>query len=797
MAAKTLLHNHPGRFTVTVLEKHSTIGGLWPTEPEHNDGLLNPEMPTNQSKHTVSFSDLAWASVDLGVASRSLANGNVDSSPTAKHLDEIPMFPKAWHVGRYLQTYAQKYLIQAEIYLRSTVTSVVQEHSEIGRRWKVHWTSSPGNPENGVRSQSPNGQSSQQEEGSRHAQAAFDYLIVASGFFGVPKMLPLPGLDMFPGSILHSTDLRKLGALVTDISKPKTNNNITRAARRNDKEDQPKIVVVGGGMSGAEAAASLAMQISTARHSPQSSDDDKCDIQVYHVTSRPFYVLPTYVPVDPLTTTSQDLEGKPFSHVPSFGPLDLCMNNLTRRRPGPISDSQGPIPPAQLKAIHDYLSALVGGDQGDLGSEALHITKEYHEKPPRVVILDDYAEFVRSGAIIPILGNTDGLGISAGGGGLVTIKVKGEDRILENIKAVVMATGFTSQQSLQWLPKEILAVLQYDSTHNRMPIMLQHRSYCHSEIPHLGFVGLYEGPYWGIMEMQARMLAWQWAGENGGKNPPEPAILREAEEERRRMLSTRATLRDRPDSASQFWMGDFVGYMESFARGLRIKRTELDGFEERGGPSTAPRYSDARDNATEVLAGLRSLERTMRRAAGEGAFIAKAAFRAMHGIWKMQRNLTSSIATYPSGKFTGVARFHPRLPTNSKYDAEYLYIEEGELATDRGITMRVSRRYVYRYQEHTDQMTAWFVKPEDSKSVDYLFHGLRFQVPGDESVTASTIHDVDRGWVATGHHLCIDDDYNSRYLFRFRGAALERFKIGYEVKGPKKDYMTDTWYTRE
>ena len=84
VAAKTLIHDHPkGTFHVTVFEQASRIGGLWPIE-KVDDGLVNPDMCVNQSRHTVSFSDLAWP-------------------------ETAAAFPKAWEVGQYLQRYVRTY----------------------------------------------------------------------------------------------------------------------------------------------------------------------------------------------------------------------------------------------------------------------------------------------------------------------------------------------------------------------------------------------------------------------------------------------------------------------------------------------------------------------------------------------------------------------------------------------------------------------------------------------------------------------------------------------------------------
>lgn len=120
---------------MTVFDKQRRIGGLWPTTKEDN-GMVHPEMCTNQSRHTVSFSDLAWP-------------------------ETAPSFPKAWQVGKYLERYIKTYR-GYEIKLNHTV--VKAEH--MNGRWEVY-------TQKGF--QEPKG-------------FEFDHVIVATGFFGKPKM---------------------------------------------------------------------------------------------------------------------------------------------------------------------------------------------------------------------------------------------------------------------------------------------------------------------------------------------------------------------------------------------------------------------------------------------------------------------------------------------------------------------------------------------------------------------------------------------------------------------------------
>lgn len=168
-------------------------------------------------------------------------------------------------------------------------------------------------------------------------------------------------------------------------------------------------------------------------------------------------------------------------------------------------------------------------------------------------------------------------------------------------------------------------------------------------------------------------------------------------------------------------------------------------------------------------------------------------FIAMEGRWKIVRNLDSAAPTYPSGIFEGTAVFEKRPPTNPEYEAEYLYLEDGKLTTQHGLSLTATRRYVYRLQKGTHAISSWFVKPDDGSTVHYLFHELNFAETNDDQQKIGNIGHL----VATGYHLCIDDDYRVEYGFQAREGTLPRWSLRYTVKGPKKDYIMDAEYARD
>ena len=239
VAAKTLTHDHiKDNFHVTVFEQGDRIGGLWPTS-KIDDGMVNPDMCTNQSMHTVSFSDYAWPEL-------------------------TPAFPRAWQVGEYLQKYIRAY----HGYNIRLGCKVVKSNLQNGM-WKVQVLD---------------------KKSSDLEVLSFDYVIVATGFFGKPKIPNV--LEGFSGPVCHSSRLRDVENLLPA--------NITSSPgqRRN-------IVVVGGQMSGVEVATSVAMQLSSEANSPEPRRISNAnEYFITHIVQQPVWVMPLFFPNDPYVSGS-------------------------------------------------------------------------------------------------------------------------------------------------------------------------------------------------------------------------------------------------------------------------------------------------------------------------------------------------------------------------------------------------------------------------------------------------------------------------------------------------------------
>jgi hypothetical protein len=182
-------------------------------------------MVANQSKHTVQFSDLAWR-------------------------DSDPEFPKAWQIGRYLERYLKEYG-GADIRLGH---KVVKTELQDGGSWKVQIDS---------------------EEGTE--TSIFDYLLVATGFFGNPLWPEgIPNKGEVP--IIHSSKYRDIESLLSKANKT-----------------SDKILIIGGQMSGVEIAGTIATHLSSLIHSPGDKAFQNAErFTIHHVLQNPAWTVPLF-----------------------------------------------------------------------------------------------------------------------------------------------------------------------------------------------------------------------------------------------------------------------------------------------------------------------------------------------------------------------------------------------------------------------------------------------------------------------------------------------------------------------
>ena len=719
VAAKTFLQT--GQFAVSIFEKKDRLGGIWAIQEDTRDGFLSPQTPTNLSRFTVAFSDIDWQSIDL--------RSNHDGRKT-----KVPMFPKAWQVNRYLQTYQKKF-VPADLISFNTQVVDAQRTTEIASGAEAFWRVSL-------------------KHGSGVVIKDFDRLVVASGFFSKPRPLSRAVTNIDDNQLIQNA------AHTIHTSEFKTLEDLFGSQAI---QGDGNILVIGGGNSGGEAAAAVATQLSDALWSPDASRRHRFkDCKVVHVVPRPLYALPPYVEYENGSRT--------------YVPIDFKLYDYSRRPPGPITSYAGQQPPEVRNIAHNYLQGLVGGDQADLNSDALVAPSGQAKGSAYVALSESYPEFVRSGLIQAIKGRVSSINPSQHSA-LIDDGTK-----LENIGAIIYATGYTPSPALDFLAVDIKETLHHDSESMRLPLILEQWQTMSSAVPTLSFLGFYEGPYWGIIEMQAKLTCQRWLGSETAAQRPF--------EERDKLLELRQAMKAKADNVPQFWFGDYLGYMEDMAKQLSLTRNDR-GFEQRQGNPSMARFSTDGETLSANNDTVLELQQVWRDCLDNGKYVARAVFRALQGRWKINRRISSRDQNY-SGLLEGEASFHPRFPTQDRssasFDFEYLYIETGTFISASGLRLQASRRYVYRYSEADDRLSVWFVKPEADYEVDYLFHNLEFLPPSEAKEQGAC--------VAKADHLCVDDMYWTQYRVPLKGIWLPEFELRHRVQGPAKDYTATTQFTR-
>lgn len=724
----------------TIFDIKSEVGGLWST----SSPSLNMEMTTNLSYFSCSLSDLAWP-------------------------EGSSLFPAAKEVGKYLKTYQTRYIPDEMVKLGCEVTSVFRE--EDGGRWRIEWKDSAGGG------------------GGGGGVEVFDFLVVCSGFFSTPYIPPINSLGSFGGEVLHSMGY---------------------ALSKFELAGKKRIVVVGGSMSGTEVAADLALRVS-------SLPEDAEKVEIIHLIQRPFWILPKYFQV----SNPED------ATAPRFLPNDFLLYDFNKRLE---QANQPPISAEERHlAVNYYLKTIIGHDQHRISPE-LHVSDKYMQQAPWLAISDSYVGFVRTGVIKPMTGRVSG--VSPTSPKTLILEPGTSDSAAKDIgevDTIILATGYHPTYSLQSIfPQSMFSSFTASPSipkdPNFLPFLLFNQTLHPAFQRTGGFVGMHKGPYFGVMEMQGRWLTGLLSG----------TIDWPTDEEMREGIEASGKIRDsRADSNQsrfrpQWSSGDYLGVVDDLRRRLNMPLTP-SATAYSPNPMIPAHFANSSDEANRMLSSLKGYINPPTSATRIAPFVAKAIFKSLQGKWALSRRIDSRHPGFPSGQFTGSAEFRPRIPTFTPSPSsgepnspscstrlaqnrdpqspetpggeiiEYLYIEQGNFATNTGSTMTGHRRYIYRYHPDEDVITVWFVKA-DGTEVDYFFHEVSILGASEQETVLDSVGEVDLkgGWKARSEHLCKLDWYWPSYRFVFKSelADLEKFWIRYKVSGPHKDYTAEGGYQR-
>ena len=121
---------------------------------------------------------------------------------------------------------------------------------------------------------------------------------------------------------------------------------------------------------------------------------------------------------------------------------------------------------------------------------------------------------------------------------------------------VIFCTGY--EADLSFLDATIRATIVYDSS-DRLLSHIAYDSVMHPELDNLYFVGMYRGPYFGVIELQARWAAMMLAGETA-----RPTMASSA-----RALDAEWGIRAR-QPRPQFPHGNYVEFADAIASRINV-----------------------------------------------------------------------------------------------------------------------------------------------------------------------------------------------------------------------------------
>jgi len=135
-------------------------------------------------------------------------------------------------------------------------------------------------------------------------------------------------------------------------------------------------------------------------------------------------------------------------------------------------------------------------------------------------------------------------------------------------------------------------------------------------------------------------------------------------------------------------------------------------------------------------------------------------FKSLAGSWTLKREISTGEI------FIGKAVFE------STSSTVFLMREEGDLTLSNGQVIQASRNWYW----HLVNANSLEITYDEARVEDY--HLIEFSKD-------------DTSWNGIAHHLCGADHYSGEYKF-----SEESFEIIQTVKGPKKDYIVSSIYSK-
>ena len=806
-----------------IFEATSTLGGAWscPLPPSatsiatatmnDGNGMMWKGLNTNLSKHTCRFSDFPWP-------------------------DDTPTFPSKEDMDRYLTSYANEFIIPGDPNDDGDNRKMKSENKNKREREdgieieNTTWDSSCSflydckvtkiSPIVGTsHSHFEEHQQQQQQQQYRvewtdsvhqtkHSKE-FGGVVVATGFFSKPKY---PS-GLLPEIIRRKNDQRDKNINDSEINNKnsETNNSSNNKGRHRNRiqivhskdyvyhdelvgEKNEKVVVVGSSHSALEIAVDVSKSVGV-------------DVPITVIMPKIPWVAPRYVPacLDHAADTNAHT-----SVTASFLPIDLAFYRRRKRHDKGSSSSgndessgeRTSLTPESCRKRHKDLRAMLGPKQ----EQILPVPPACFEKPPMVAVSDYFLDLVAGGKIEVVRGRVEGItddgkglrisrvngSISNTGTDNINVSSETDVFVLPGVTSLICCTGYLpdlesccgalefesseAEDDSSSLPSSILRTVDYDPTDSFSP-MTTHLETLHPKLANFAFVGMYRGPYMGVVELQARLAAGVISGKV--EIPPEDF---------EKGLETCEKIRN-PDPflRPQFPRFDYVGFMDSLAGFLSLSKSkaiaeEGDSFPNQKhlmeGSMVTPAFYQPDQSLVDLARN--ELDQEIEKGTN-GCHLPRVVASALVGSWSFERNI---LHFSDGGKTIALRQYiHGKVRYSRSRDLGHvLYREDGFFDISESKSLPVFREYEYVCTRDEEggggALELYFV--EDGKRT-YIFLSLKFQH-----------QDKDGYWVATNDHLCIKDLYKANFQIKLDGLAATEVIITYRVKGPAKDYESTT-----
>jgi hypothetical protein len=719
---------------------------------------------TNLSKHTCRFSDFPWP-------------------------ENTPTFPSKEDMDWYLKAYAKEFLLENESENESDCSFLydctVTKISPIGIN---NPSCSSNGGENNIDSANPD-QKYRVEWTDSVAQTKhskdFGGVVLATGFFSKPN---------YPSGLLPELQKR------SNQNKDKDKESVDRMeilhskdylcheqfANGSQDDDPPplqqppkKIAIVGSSHSALE----IAVDLTKSAEQP-----------VTVIMPRIPWVVPRYVPASTSSENNNNSEG--------FLPIDLAFYRRTHDK-GTVEENTV-LTPQSCRSKNEHLRALLGPRQDQI----LPVPPSSFDKPPMVAVSDFFLDMVADGKITVLNGRLEGL--TKDGTGLRVSRSRKnnssssnnndekdstvEEEILSEITSLICCTGYspdlescfgnnvseedrgdattTEEDDDLPPPSNILETINYDPIDTFSP-MTTYLETLYPRLSNLAFVGMYRGPYMGVVELQARLASEHLSGKSTSSL---------SKEQFQKGLETSEAIRHQdPSLRPQFPRFDYVGFLDSLVGSLSSGPRLLFPLENlNAGDMVTPAFYQPDPSLVEQA---KTELRNEAERGKSGHHLPGIVTSALVGNWSFERD----IVHFASGGTTIAQRQYIHGKVNysrSRDHKDVRYREDGLFEISPTKSLPVFREYDYLCtlgDENGGSGSALELFFVENGKQTYLFLSLQFKHK-----------DTDGYWVATNDHLCIKDLYTANFRIKLDGLAATEVIITYRVRGPSKDYESTT-----